>query len=99
MKKADYSVTRAFAKNDENKALLWAAKKLKVSVTELEPDHTEKHYCFNKKSDLELYTVEKTEDYSLQNAKEEAYKALGTFAGNIKVQEEDETHIVFSKIR
>jgi len=47
----------------------------------------------------ELFTVEKNAEYTLQNATQEAVAKLETFEGNIKIVDEDETHIVFAKVR
>lgn len=107
MEKREYKVNKSVVQNNEEKAAQNASKKLGVETSQLLSVHTEKQFVFIVNSDDEgslpslkdKFTVEKTNDYSLADAKRSAMDHFKTFEGNIKIVEQDETHIVFSKVR
>lgn len=106
--KTQFKQIRTIVKNDENVALEKAMKSLSCNASDLETAHNEKSFVFRLKNApasteneivAKLFTIEKDANYTLQNAKNEAMQFFETFEGNIKIADEDETHIVFSKVR
>jgi len=103
-KKTTYSVNIQFVKGkDENVAIEKAVASLGVPAAQLEAAHTEKQFVFNV---IEVtvergvtFTVEKTPELKLSDAKKLAKEYFKTIDGNIKIVDQDETHFVFSKVR
>lgn len=107
--KTEFKKVKKFIKGqDEKLALAMAMQSFDCKAEDLETAHTETTFIFRLKekgsngsapASDKLFTVEKDENYTLQGAKAEAMKHFQTFEGNIIIYDEDETHIVFSKVR
>lgn len=107
MKKTEYRIAKQFVKSgDEKIAKENAARKLGVDQSQLVAQHTEKMFVFHVAGQQQpteekapLFTVEKTESYTLADAIAKAAENFETFEGNIAIHQEDETHIVLKKVR
>jgi hypothetical protein len=92
----------------EQEALNSVCEETGTPANKLQANHSAKMYRWelidgdtpvtNEKKE-NLFTVEKDADYTLQDAKRKAMQHFNTFEGNIKIADQDETHIVFSKVR
>ena len=88
----------------EESALQDVLQKTQVEATNLKPAHKDKIWYWEEvtaKSETKdkTFTVEKTPDLKLSDAKKLAMAHFKTFEGNIKIVDQDETHFVFSKVR
>lgn len=74
-----------------------------ISSLNLVSDHKEKMWYWvpslETTENPNLFTVTKTPEVTLQAAKQKAMDHFETMEANIKIHDQDETHIVFSKIR
>lgn len=106
MKKVNQKLRRVKSKfENENDALQSVLKNGEYQAENLKAAHTDKQFVWEEISSEEttenpnLFTVTKTPELTLQAAKQKAMDHFETIEANIKIHDQDETHIVFSKLR